>query len=218
MICRALPAVFAAVALCALPAARAANVSLPTPDGPRSFASEAFAQSVLAGPGGDVGCFSGGVSGPCTPASFALAVLGPDLSTGLTLGLGADLTLSLTPLGSTLMVWEAGAPGDTAGSLISVRTAAGWSVERDYRIGQATRVAGDTQPSGYATRYSHFSAADFGLAGSAVFDAVRLRTCCDAGAHLDLLAVAAVPEPATVLMLLPGLAALGSRLRRRRAA
>jgi PEP-CTERM motif len=216
---RAWPALFTAVAIaCTLPAAAAATVSMPTPDGPRSFASEAFAQSVLAGPGGDAGCFAGGVSGPCTPASFALAVLGPDLTTGLTLGTGADLTLALTPLGSTLMVWEAGAPGDTAGSLISVRTSAGWSIERDYGIGLATLVAGDTQPSGYATQYSQFSAADFGLAGNAVFDAVRLRTCCDAGAHLDLLAVAAVPEPATVLMLLPGLAALGWRLRRRRAA
>jgi hypothetical protein len=124
------------------------------------------------------------------------------------LGLSGEITLSFAIAGSSLAIWEAGdiaSSGDTQISFLSVHTASGWSLEKDYGSGHILPVLNDTQPSGYPTNFSSFSALDFGLAPGETFDAVHIRACCTTDAHLDLLAIAAVPEPGTTALMLMGL-------------
>jgi hypothetical protein len=192
----------------------AVTVTMPTPQGPVEFDSMNFAYARLAGPVGDFGCFTAGAVRACDPELLQAAVLGPDLATGLTLGLGALVTLAVPTTGSGLVFWEAGdatLTGEARDLHVAVHTAAGWSPEYSLGDGHLTAVLNDTRPSGYATNFASFSAAALGLAPDAVFDAVRLRSCCDADAHFDLLAVAVVPEPGTVTLLVLGL--LGGALR-----
>lgn len=103
---------------------------------------------------------------------------------------------------------------------MSVHTAAGWSAEHTYGTGHIGPVLNDTRPSGYQTNYGTFSATDFGLASDALIDGVRIRGCCGASAHADILAVAltpAVPEPGTWLLMGGGLGCVTWRAGRRRA-
>jgi hypothetical protein len=197
--------------------ARAQTVSMPTPQGPVDFDSASFAYALLAGPGGNFGCFTAGTLTDCTPALLQAAVLGPDLTTGLTLGEGAVITLAVPAIGPGLVFWEAGnfaLTGDTWDALVSVHTDAGWSVERSVNPLHLAPVLNDTYPSGYGTNFATFSAEEFGLPINSVFDAVRIRSCCGADAHFDLLAVAVVPEPGTAMLFAMG--ALGCALARRR--
>jgi hypothetical protein len=200
-------------------AAGADPVSMPTPQGPVDFDRADFAYAVLAGPGGEFACFSAGTLSPCTPASLQAAVLGPDLSVGLTLGLDAVLTLAVPASGPGLLLWEAGdfaLVGDAWNVLVSVHTSAGWSGEHSPGIGHLAPVLFDTRPSGYDTNMATFTASEFGLAADAMFDAVRIRSCCGLESHFDLLAVAVVPEAGTATLL--GLGLLSGALARRRVA
>lgn len=209
-------ALLLAALACSAGGAAAVSVSMPTLLGNIAFDSNAFANAILVGPSGEFGCFAGGSISACNPASLALATLGPDLSTGLTLGPGAEISLTLPMVGGQLAIWDAGdlaAAGDLVDSRIAVHTAAGWSAALSLGAGHFAPVLFDTHPSGYATNFGSFSAADFGLAGSTVFDAVRIQACCGATAHADILAIAAlaitpVPEPASAALLLSGLAAM----------
>lgn len=109
--------------------AMAALVSMPTPLGDRNFDTATFAGAILQGPSGEFACFSGGTLSPCTSSSVQLAVVGPDLTTGLSLGLNGQIRLSLPAPGPVLVVWEAGnfdVAGDVGDSRVSVHTAAGW--------------------------------------------------------------------------------------------
>lgn len=217
---RILPAVLLTAGVAAAGSAMAADVTMPTTTGPQSFDSNAFASSILSGPaGGAFGCFTGGALSACTPASLLLAVLGPDLTTGLTLGTNAQVEIVFAKTGDRVAIWEAGnftAAHDYQDLQVSVRTAAGWTLPHTYAPEHIGRVLGDIQPSGYPTNYGTFSAADFGLAPGANIDAVRLLAFADGQpAHADVLAVAVVPEPDTTALLLSGLASLGWLLRRR---
>jgi hypothetical protein len=190
------------------------TVTMPTPQGPVEFNRMNFAYARLAGPIGEFGCFTAGAVRDCDEAWLQAAVLGPDLETGLTLGLGALVTLAVPTTGSGLVFWEAGdamLTNEARDLHVAVHTAAGWSPEYSLGDGHLTAVLNDTRPSGYATNFASLSAAELGLAPDAVFDAVRLRSCCDADAHFDLLAVAVVPEPGTATLLVLGL--LGGALR-----
>jgi len=199
-------------------AALAVAVSMPTDQGSRSFDSASFASAFIAAPSGDYACFSNATLGACNASSLQLSVLGPDLTTGLTLGENAEVTLALPAIASGFVVWEAGkynTTGDMLDTLFKVHTAAGWSDERSFVVGQVAPVQNDSKPSGYATNYATLWAADFGLAPDAVIDAVRIRSCCGMNAHSDLLAIAAVPEPNTPLLMLAGLLAVGGITRLR---
>ena len=203
----------------------AATVSMPTSQGSRDFDSNAFAFATLAGPSGEFGCFTAGMLSACSPAALQIAALGPDLTTGLTLGLAGEVTLGVPMIGSSLAIWEAGdstLAGDVSDSLISVHTDTGWTTFRSFGSGHMAPVLSDTLPSGYATNFGIFSASDFGIAQNAVFDAVRIQSCCGADAHFDILAVAVdapvvavVPEPSTYALMLSGLFAVGWLARRR---
>jgi hypothetical protein len=201
--------------------AMAALVSMPTPLGDRNFDTATFASGILQGPSGESACFSAGTSSPCaSPSQLQLAVLGPDLTTGLSLGLNGLIRLSLPAPGPRLVVWEAGnfdAAGDVGESRVSVHTAAGWSSEHTYGPGHVARVAGDTLPSGYPTNFGEFTAQDFGLPPGTAFDAVQFRSCCGDTAHADILAVAAIPEPGTLVLMLAGVMAMMALSHRRRA-
>jgi PEP-CTERM motif len=198
--------------------ALAVPVSMPTPQGDRVFDSASFASAFVAAPSGPFACFSAGSLSACTPASLQLSVLGPDLNTGLTLGPGAEVTLAVPAIGSVLAVWEAGdfdSVGDYADSFFSVHTAAGWSAEHSYAPEHIAHVINDPKPSGFLTNMGTFSDVDFGLAPGTVFDQVRIRSCCGANAHSDILAVAVVPEPGTSVLLMAGLLAFGAVARRK---
>lgn len=201
--------------------AMAALVSMPTPLGDRNFDTANFASGILQGPSGEFACFSAGTSSLCASPSeqLQLAVVGPDLTTGLSLGLNGLIRLSLPTPGRVLFVWEAGnfdAAGDVGDSLVSVHTAAGWSSEHIYGPVHVASVADDTQPSGYTTNFGIFTAQDFGLAPGTAFDAVQFRSCCGDTAHADILAVAAIPEPGTLVLMLAGAIAMMIMPRRRR--
>ena len=210
-------AVLAAVLGLSAASAGAAIVSMPTPLGAVDFDSANFASAVQAGPEGSFGCFTAGTLSACTPASLQSAVLGPDLTTGLTLGPDSVVTLTLPATGSKLVFWEAGdftLASHTHEALVAVHTSAGWSIDLSVNPGHLSPVLNDTLPSGYKTNYGSFSAADFGLAANSVYDAVRIRSCCGAESQFDLLAVgvaagaaAAVPEPGTTLLFGIGLLA-----------
>lgn len=194
--------------------ALATPVSMPTPMGPVNFDSSSFANGILVSPSGEFACFAAGSLSSCSPSTLQLAVLGPDLTTGLTLGQGGTITLAVPVMGSGLVIWEAGTQsvaGDVGGSRISLHTAAGWSAEHTYSAEHSAPVLGDTQPSGYPTNYGGFSVTEFGLPRGTVFDAVRIRSCCGVTAHADILAVAvtAVPEPSTAQAFVSGLLAVG---------
>ena len=192
--------------------AMATPVDMPTPTGTRSFDSAAFAAAIVSGPSGQYSCFTASVLSECTVLALETAVLGADLISGITLGLSGEVTLAFPMAGSSLIIWEAGdiaSSGDTLISFLSVHTATGWSQEKDYGPGHILPVLNDTQPSGYPTNYSTFSAVDFGLAPGDTFDALRIRACCTTDAHLDLLAIAAVPEPGTTGLMLLGLLMTG---------
>jgi hypothetical protein len=196
--------------------ARAETLSMPTSQGPVDFDSASFAYALLAGPDGSYGCFTAGTLSACTPATLQAAVLGPDLSTGLTLGAGAVVTLAVPANGPGLALWEAGnftLAGDAWDALVAVHTSASWSAERSVSPGHLAPVLNDTMPSGYGTNYATFSADEFGLPANSVFDAVRIRSCCGLDSHFDLLAVAVVPEPGTALLF--GVGVLGCTLARR---
>ena len=81
---------------------------MPTSHGNRDFDSTAFAFATLAGPSGEFACFTGGTLSACSPAALQIAALGPDLTTGLTLGLAGEVTLAVPMIGSSLAIWEAG--------------------------------------------------------------------------------------------------------------
>jgi hypothetical protein len=199
--------------------AMAELVTLPTPMGDREFDSTTFASGILEGPSGEFACFTGGVVSACSAGSLALAVVGPDLTTGLTLGLDGLVRLSLPATGPVLAIWEAGdfeVVRDVRGLLVSVHTAAGWSAEQSYGPGRLAPVANDTEPSGYATNFSYFTSEDFGLAPGTVFDAVQLRSCCGITANADILAVAAIPEPGIMALMLAGAVAMMIPLQRRK--
>ena len=205
----------------------AATVSMPTSHGNRDFDSAAFAFATLAGPSGEFGCFTAGMLSACSQAALQIAALGPDLTTGLTLGLAGEVTLGVHTIGSSLAIWEAGnstLAGDVSNSLLSVHTAAGWTPLKSFGSGNMAPVLGDMLPSGYSTNFGIFSASDFGIAESAVFDAVRIQACCGANSHFDVLAVAVdvgtpvvavIPEPSTYALLLSGLFAIGGVARAR---
>jgi len=196
--------------------AMANPVDMPTPTGTQSFESTSFASGIMAEPTGQFACFTASVLTACTVSTLNAAVLGPDLISGMTLGLSGEITLSFTNAGSALAIWEAGnisSTGDTQASFLSVHTASGWSIEKDYGPGHILPVLNDTQPSGYPTNFSSFSAVDFGLMLGETFDALHIRACCTTNAHLDLLAVvaipSAVPEPSTAAMTCLGLLGIG---------
>ena len=205
----------------------AATVSMPTSSGSRDFDSGAFAFATLAGPSGEFACFTAGTLSACDPAALQIAALGPDLTTGLTLGRAGEVTLQVPMSGSSLAIWEAGdsiLATDVSHLLMSVHTDAGWSTLRSFAAGHLAPVLGDTRPSGYSTNFGLFSASDFGIAHYAFFDAVRLQACCEQDSHFDLLAVAVdvavpvvavIPEPSTFALLLSGLFAVGGVARRR---
>lgn len=187
--------------------AQATPVSMPTSEGNQTFDSASFAADILAPLRGEYACFTASALSACTVESLQAAVLGPDLSTGLTLGVDGELMLGFVTGGSTLAIWEAGhikATGDTRNSLMSVHTLAGWSDELAYTADKIQPVLGDTQPSGYPTNFSSFSAQDFGLAPGTLFDALRIRSCCTYE-HVDLLAVSLVPEPSSMSLMAMGL-------------
>lgn len=191
-------------------------VDMPTPTGTQSFDSSSFASGIMAEPLRQFACFTASALSACTVSTLNAAVLGPDLISGMTLGLSGEITLSFATAGSALAIWEAGnisSSGDTQISFLSVHTASGWSIEKDYGPGHILPVLNDTQPSGDPTNYSSFSAADFGLMLGETFDALHIRACCTTNAHLDLLAVAAmpsaVPEPSTAALTLLGLLGIG---------
>ncbi len=197
-------------------AAMANPVDMPTPTGSQSFDSTSFATGIMAEPLGQFACFTASVLAPCTVSSLNAAVLGHDLISGMTLGLNGEITLSFATAASSLAIWEAGdigSSGDTQISFLSVHTSTGWSSESAYGVGNILPVINDTQPSGYPTNFSTFSATDFGLLMGETFDAIRIRACCTNNAHLDLLAIAAlpsaVPEPSTAAFTWLGLLALG---------
>lgn len=193
-------------------------VSMPTPLGNQNFDPASFASGILQGPSGEFACFSAGTLSPCTTPSLQLAVLGPDLTTGLSLGLDGLIILSMPATGPVLAVWEAGnfaVIGDVGDSLVSVHTAAGWSAEHTYAPGHVAPVAGDTQPSGYQTNFGYFTAQDFGLAPGSAIDAVQFRSCCGINAHADILAVAAIPEPSMFVLMLAGVIAIATMRHRR---
>lgn len=217
---RVLPAALLTAGVAAASSAMAVDVTMPTTTGPQPFDADAFASSIHSGPaGGAFGCFTGGAISPCTSASLLLAVLGPDLTMGLTLGTNAQVEIVFAKPGDRVAIWEAGnftAAHDYQDLQVSVRTAAGWTLPHSYATEHIGRVLGDTEPSGYPTNYGTFSAADFGLAPGAHIDAVRLHAYAGGEpAHADVLAVAVVPEPDTTALLLSGLAGLGWLLRRR---
>ena len=81
-----------------------------------------------------------------------IAALGPDLRTGLTLGLDGTVTLALPETGSSLAVCEAGnfsLREDVDDTLVSVHTAAGWTAVRSLGSGMMAPVLNDSWPSGY---------------------------------------------------------------------
>ncbi len=209
-------ALFAACVLTAT--AHASPVVMPTNTGTVMLDSGNFATGILSGPVGEYGCFTGAHVSACTPATLQLGVLGSDLSNGLVLGLDGSITLALPAVGPTIYLWEAGTGLTDIGSpRVSVHTAAGWSVEHTYAAEHAKPVLNDTQPSGYPTNFGVFDAADFGLGKDVLIDAIRISACCGNTAHVDILAVAAapaVPEPASLMLALPGLALLGWQRRR----
>jgi len=201
-------------------AASAATVVLPTTIGDHPYDSEAFATGYLGGgPGGEFACFSAATVSACSAASLPLSALGPDLTTGLALGVGGTVTLAMPSRGDTLVFWEAGdiaAAADDAATLFSLHTAAGWTPEVAVGSFRLQPVLADPRASGYATNFGSFGAPEFGLKSGTSFDAVRIRSCCGAQANFDLLALAAVPEPVPVVLLLAGLVGLtGLSVRRR---
>lgn len=209
--------------------ALAATVSMPTPQGNRPFDSGAFAFATLAGPSGEFACFTAGMLSACNPAMLQVAALGPDLSTGLTLGTGSEVTLAFRAAGPDLAIWEAGDSSlahDVSEALVSVHTAAGWTAFQSFGSSLLAPVLDDTRPSGYQTNFGSLSGADFGLGPVAQFDAVRIESCCDADSHFDLLAVAgtspgvpvvpSVPEPSTSALMLSGLLVVAMLARRRK--
>jgi hypothetical protein len=201
-------------------AAMAQTVSMPTPQGNSSYNSAAFANAFLAAPSGDFTCFTGGALAACNPALLQLALLGPDLTTGLTLDLSAEVTLAFAGAGTSLYIWEAAgydAAGGAGSMMLSVHTATGWSDSRLFGPDRLVSVRDDTRPSGYATLLGIYSWADFGFAAPTSFDAVRIRSCCGTATHPDLLAIAVVPESRSAAMMLAGLLTVGMILRRRRA-
>lgn len=210
--------------------ALAASVSMPTPEGNRNFKDTSFANAIQASPTGEFACFSGATLSACTTTSLELGVLDADLTTGLTLGYDASVTLALPATAATsLALWEAGTVStgsDAAKTYLAVHTAAGWSVEHAVGAARMAPVQNDQQASGYQTNFGTFRVAEFGLARGAVIDAVRIRSSDAASAHLDILAVAVepwvrvtpVPEPQTYAMLLAGLLAVGLIVRRRMSA
>ena len=205
----------------------AAMVSMPTPEGNRLFDSNDFAFATLAGPSGEFACFTGGALSACTPAMLNIAALGPDLTTGLALGLDGAVTLALPGTGSSVALWEAGnfsLHDDVDDLLVSVHTVAGWTAFRSLGSGVMAPVLNDSWPSGYQTNFGTLSAANFGLELGDLLDGVRFEACCGDDSDFDVLAVTGfvpvtpVPEPSSTALLLSGLFALGFLARRRKIA
>lgn len=194
--------------LCLAGAALATPVVMPTPTGSQSFDSEVFAAEMLSPPSGQFACFAASALSDCTPESLQAAILGPDLNNGLTLGIGGDITLAFATTGSMLGIWEAGniaSTIDTENPRLSVHSWAGWSDEVTFGSEGISHVLNDAVPSGYPTNFGIISAQDFGLMPGVEFDAVRIRSCCTSNAHVDLLAIAAIPEPSSLRLMAIGL-------------
>lgn len=188
--------------------ALAEPVVMPSPAGDQSFDDQAFAYDMLVPPSGQFACFTASALSDCTPESLQAAILGFDLIHGLSLGIGGDITVGFATTGSMLGIWEAGNIGstiDTLHPLVSVHSDQGWSVELAYGSEKISPVLPNAQPSGYPTNFSIFFSQDFGLMPGVTFDAVRIRSCCSNNAHLDLLAIAIIPEPSSLHLMGLGL-------------
>lgn len=198
-----------AIAVCAGPA-RATPVTLPTDRGSQTFASEQFADGVLASGLGSLSfTFQGPFPAEFDVVSVAGAILGPDLSNGLGISKDDSITLGFSRPGPVLAIWEGGDQRETGETHLEASIDGGASFSSSVLL-RPSRVVPDPEPSGYQTNFQLLRASDFGLPDGAPIDALRItaRGPDAAFVHTDILAVAAVPEPGSLALLALGLGAL----------
>jgi hypothetical protein len=180
--------------------ALAATVAMPTASGPRNFETDQFASGIVAFQLGNQSfTFAPGstTNGPFTNANqFAGSVLGHDLSNGLTVaGAPQDfVTLKFPTGGSIIYLWEAGDLSDIGDTHIFASIDGGASFSALLHIGPLLQV---TQPldhsSSFNTNVAVVNATAFGLPRDAHINAVKISSATSD--HVDILAVAAIPEP-----------------------